>query len=251
LGDPESPILGRNYDNNDDRGVLVGLYTPSDGYASICISNMYHMGFDKGEDPTLLQVESRRLLLNSALFVEDGINERGVSVALATGEDALINRDENKKLISLSYLMREILDHAGNVDEAADIVRSYDVFDKNNYTISNHLLISGPFGKSVIAEYYDGEWRIIPNDKSWQVVTNTLLFNVPEETRKNECSRYETAYTNLEKVDGQVDWEEGMNILSAISVEDTQWSTIYDMNRKEVYISLYRGYSDIRKIKIR
>jgi len=39
LGDPESPILGRNYDNNDDRGVLVGLYTPSDGYASICISN--------------------------------------------------------------------------------------------------------------------------------------------------------------------------------------------------------------------
>lgn len=65
--DPDHPILGRNMDQNIERGVLAGLYSPPDGYKSICISKMSSMGFDRGEDPTLLPVEDRQLLLNSPL----------------------------------------------------------------------------------------------------------------------------------------------------------------------------------------
>ena len=251
FGDPDHPIFGRNFDNNIERGVLVGLYSPPDGYQSISLSRMSDMGFDRGEDPTILPVENRQRLLNSVFFPVDGMNERGVSIALATGENAAINRDENKKLIFITYLLREVLDHSGNVEEAVEIVKNYDVFDVNTSTISNHLLISGPDGNSVIAEYYNGEWKFMPNDRPWQIVTNTLLFNVSEESRRNECWRYRTVDNYMEQVDGWISWEEGMNVLESISVEDTQWSSLYDMENKDIYISLYRDFDDIFLVKIR
>lgn len=41
LVDPDHPIFGRNFNNNIniEHGVLVGLYSPQDGYQSIGVSN--------------------------------------------------------------------------------------------------------------------------------------------------------------------------------------------------------------------
>ena len=245
LGDPELPLLGRNLDNNQERAVLMGLYTPPDGHASIAVSNMVHLGFDKGEDPTQLPLNERLLLLNSVLFSDDGINACGVSVALASVDDTPIDRNENKKLVCISYLIREILDHASNLEEAIQIVENHDVFDKNVDTISHHLLIGDASGHSVITEYNDGEWRFMPNDVDWQVVTNTRLYNVSETMRRMSCWRYNTAITILEQNNGTVTCEEGMDILESISVSGTQWSALYDMMNRNVYISLYREYHDI------
>lgn len=250
-GDPDHPIFGRNFDNNTERGVLAGLYSPPDGYQSIALSRMSDMGFDRDEDPTLLPIDSRQLLLNSVFFPTDGMNERGVSIALATGITVTINRDENKKLIFITYLLREVLDHSGNVEEAVEIVRNHDVFDVDTERISNHLLISGPDGNSVIAEYYNGEWKFIYSEKSWQIVTNILLFNVPEVERRSECWRYRTVDDFMQGVDGWISWEEGMNVLESISVQDTQWSSLFHMKNKEIFISLYRNFNDIFLVKIK
>jgi len=251
FGKPEHPMFGRNFDNNIKRGVLVGLYSPPDGYQSICLSRMSDMGFDWGEDPTLLSSESRQLLLNSVFFIVDGMNERGVSIALATGETVVINREKNKKLIFITYLLREVLDHSRNVEEAVEVIKNYDVYDVDTSRISNHLLISGPDGNSVIAEYYNGEWKFIYNDRPWQIVTNSLLFGVSEESRRNECWRYRAVDDYMEEVNGWINWEDGMNILESISVGDTQWSSLYDMNTKEIYLSLYRDFDDIFLIKMK
>ena len=50
----------------------------------------------------------------------------------------------------------------------------------------------------------------------------------------------------LENTHGNVTWEEGMDLAEVISVSDTQWSTLYNMLNKQVYITLYREYHDIR-----
>jgi hypothetical protein len=52
----------------------------------------------------------------------------------------------------------------------------------------------------------------------------------------------------LEEANGEVDWRVGMDVLKSVSMKGTQWSTICDMKRKEIYISLYRDYQDIKKI---
>ena len=238
MGNPERPFFGRNLDNNTERAVLVGLYTPPDGYASIAVSNMFNMGFHPNDDPTLLPLEDRLLLLNSVLFVTDGMNERGVSVALASVDDAHIVRDENKKLICINYLQREILDRAGSLDEAIVIVQNHDVFDKDVNTLSHHILMADASGLSAAAEYVDGEWRIMRNDKPWQIVTNTRLYDRSEEWIRAQCDRYRIADDYLENANGTITWQEGMDILRLMSVGDTQWSSIYDMVNRDVYVSL-------------
>jgi penicillin V acylase-like amidase (Ntn superfamily) len=114
--------------------------------------------------------------------------------------------------------------------------------------VSHHLLISDPSGKSVVVEYHDGEWRVMPSKKSWQVITNSPLYNVPEEKRMLSCWRFKRASGLLEKTKGEIDWKAGMNILKSVSVKGTQWSTICDMKRQEIFISLYRDYKNIKKI---
>jgi hypothetical protein len=200
------------------------------------------MGFHPNDDPTLLPVEDRTILLNSVLFATDGMNERGVTVALASVEAESIVRDENRKLVNISYLQREILDFAGDLDEAIAVVENRDVFDQDTNTLSHHILIADASGCSAAAEYRDGRWRIMRNERPWQVVTNIRLFDVSEESRRSGCWRYNTADSYLENTNGNVTWEEGMNLAEAISVNDTQWSTLYDMMHRQVYIALYREY---------
>jgi penicillin V acylase-like amidase (Ntn superfamily) len=112
------------------------------------------------------------------------------------------------------------------------------------------LLISDPSGKSIIVEYNSGGWKVMPSEKPWQVVTNSPLYNVPEEKRRLKCWRYKRASDLLKKTNGDIDWKAGMNILKSVSVKGTQWSTICDMKTKEIFISLYRDYDDIKKAVI-
>jgi hypothetical protein len=242
-----SLLYGRNFDN-PDCGVLVTIYHPTDGYASIGFSRINDLGFEKDDDPRLLSLEKRRLLLNSPFFTPDGLNENGVAVALAALKSVNIKVDKNKKSIFITRLVREILDHAQNIDEAVSIIKKYNIFDNGVNKASHHLLISDPSGRSVIVEYAKDDWQVLPNKRSWQAITNSPLFKIAEDSRKKTCWRYKTITEQLEKNNGIMTWEDGMNLLEQVSVEGTQWSTICDIKKKEIYISIYRNYSNIKKI---
>jgi len=249
FGNPNNLIYGRNFDN-PDCGVLVGYYDPSDGYASIGFSRINDLGFKKDENPMNLPIEKRKLILNSVFFTPDGMNECGVAVALAALSGVNTNVDKKRKSIFITCLVREILDHAKNIDEAVEICKKYNVFDNGESIVSHHLLISDPSGKSAIVEYNSGGWKVMFNKKPWQVVTNSSLYNVTEEKRILTCWRYKKASELLKKTNGVIDWKAGMNILKSVSGKGTQWSTICDMISKEIYISLYRNYDDIKKVVI-
>ena len=250
FGNPANLLYGRNFDN-PDCGVLVGYYKPSDGYASIGFSRINDLGFDKDEDPTSVPLEKRKLLLNSVFFTPDGMNECGVAVALAALRAINIKVDKKKKSIFITCLVREILDHAKNIDEAVAICKKYNVFDSSETRVSHHLLISDSSQKSVIVEYSRGEWKVMPNTKPWQVITNSPLYKVPEDQRAKNCWRYKKASDMLNKTQGDIDWKAGMDILKAVSLKGTQWSTICDMKTKVIYISLYKDYDDIKKVLVK
>jgi hypothetical protein len=248
LGD--LPLYGRNFDN-PDCGVLVSMYRPSDGFASVGFSRMNDFGFDENEDPTSLPLNKRELLLNAPFFTPDGMNECGVAVALAALRSTRICLAKNKKSLFITCLVREILDHARNIDESVSIIKKYNVFDNDINTVSHHLLISDASGRSAIVEYSEDEWRVMSNEEPWQVIANSPLYNISEESRKSDCWRYKILYEKLEKVNGNITWEEGMELLESVSVKGTQWSTICDLKRREIYISLYRDFNRIKKIKLK
>ncbi|MGD8306999.1 MAG: hypothetical protein PVF17_10115 [Ignavibacteria bacterium] len=142
------------------------------------------------------------------------------------------------------------MDHAGNVEEAIEIINNRDVFDQNVNTISHHFLISDQSGVSAVAEYSGGEWYIIITDRNWQIATNTVIYNVSEEWKRNECNRYRVADNYLNEANGQVTWQQGMEVLNRVSVYETQWSALYDLTEQRMYITLYRNYDHIFSVDL-
>jgi len=244
-GDAARPIFGRNLDNYTRRAILVGKFEPPDGYSSIAMMNLADMGFGPDDDLMQFAIEDRAKLLNCVLFVTDGMNEKGVAVALASIDPQRVVRDETKRLVNLSYLQREILDFAATLDEAIEIIVSRDVVDMDNHTLSHHLLIADASGQSAVAEYRGGQWRILRPDRPWQIATNTLLFDVSESLVRLLCERYRVADDYLEGVDGVATWQMGMEILDLMSEERTQWSSIYDLASRSLYLATHRDDSTI------
>lgn len=242
-----SPFYGRNFDN-PPCGVLVAIYRPQDGYASIGFSRLNDLGFARGEDPTKATLNKRRLLLNAPFFTPDGMNECGLAVALAALKKVKTRVDKNKKYIFITWLVREILDHAKNIWEAVAVIKQYNVYDNGIAGLSHHLLISDPENGSVIAEYAGNGWQVLPATHKWQAITNTPLFQIPEEARRKVCWRYKILSERLAKKNGIITWREGMDILSSVAVRGTQWSTISDLRSKRIYISTYRNYHHFHRV---
>jgi len=112
-------------------------------------------------------------------------------------------------------------------------------------------LISDPSGRSVIAEYSNDEWKIINKTNSWQVMTNSPLYNISEESAKQGCYRFKTLTDKLERSNGDISWLDGMKLLKSVSYAGTQWSIIYDMKQKSIYASIYGHFDQIQKINLK
>ncbi len=248
LGNPARPLYGRNFDN-PACGVLLGRYKPGGGYASIAFSRMNDFGFSKNSDPTSLPLPERRRLLEAPFYAADGVNECGVSVALAYLPRVTTTVDKNKKTLFVTRWIREILDHAKNIDEAVAIATKYNIFDEKANILSHHILIGDSSGSSVIVEYSDGKMRVMPNTEPWQVVTNSPLYKIYPGLES--CWRFRSAYEQLKERNGQITWQEGMNVLKSISVPGTQWSWVSDMKSGEIYFALYRDFDQIKTFKIK
>ena len=112
-------VVGRNWDNENVGSIIINLYYPSDGYASISFSRAIDLDF-----PLHMHLEGitgtelgQRLLL-SPFYAMDGMNERGLTVAVAGNKGTTHEILPSKKPLYMPYLIRKILDHTKNVDEA-------------------------------------------------------------------------------------------------------------------------------------
>lgn len=76
--------LGRNFDNRDTE-VLIGLFLPDSGFASIGFVPLIEFKFDKQHPFDPASGNHRKLLLHSPVTTVDGLNEKGVVVTVALG----------------------------------------------------------------------------------------------------------------------------------------------------------------------
>ncbi|MBU2652377.1 MAG: linear amide C-N hydrolase, partial [Bacteroidetes bacterium] len=177
-GDPSNLIFGRNFDNPENDVMLV-RYHPPDGYTSMAFTRMSDMGYAVGTNYPNLTFQQKLHLLKCAYFVPDGINEHGLAAGLAWHEGIAYTIDPSKDTIFITRLIRELLDHASNIQEALDIANSYNVCDAAVNVISHHVLVGTAAGESVTLEYSGGEFRAVTSDSAWQVLTNIPVYNIP------------------------------------------------------------------------
>lgn len=240
LANEENRLLGRNFDWNFSPALL--LFTdPADGYASVSMVDIEYLGFegDGARNLTDLPLEERRTLLDAPSLPFDGMNEKGLALGMAAIPSEEMPYDPQKKTIDQLEIIREVLDHAGTVDEAIKIMGDYNI-DMGSVPI--HYLIASASGESVVVEFYQGEMVVFRNETQWQVATNFLLAST-NGNFQGQCWRYDLIHHRLDGLEGKISARNAMRLLEDVSQDHTQWSIVYQMTTGDINVVMGRDYS--------
>lgn len=115
--------MGRNYDFKFDTSAMQVYCHPKDGYASVSYCALDNLGID---DP-LESDMSRATCLAAPFACLDGMNEKGVAIAVLTLPSKPTKQDTGKPVIITSTAIRLVLDKAASTQEAVDLISQYDM----------------------------------------------------------------------------------------------------------------------------
>lgn len=260
-GAGSSGLVGRNFDNRFSQ-LLAGFYYPTDGYASLSFVALMELGFTGGRPFDAQDDSHRRALLSGPAYTIEGMNEKGLTVTLASLGRQEVFPDPDRQPRFLIHLVREILDHAADLEEAVAIASRYNVFDNGRNIISHHIFLADPTGSAVL-EWHEGEMKVVRDEGDWQAVTNSTMYEVPENRRRGSCPRYRSLAGVLEKQVGPLDWRAGMDALARTAQYNnhvfldgenlkisTQWSTVFDPDRLTAYVCLNRDYGRVYQMEL-
>ncbi len=248
LLDEDNLLYGRNFDWQFSPALL--LFTdPPDGYASVSMVDIEYLGFDSAVIGNIadLPIDERTSLLDAPYLPFDGMNEYGLAIGMAAVPSGHMQPDANKETIGSLGIIRQMLDHARTVDEAVNIMKSYNIdFDGGP---SIHYLMADANRKSVLVEYYDGKMQVIDNKEPWHLATNFLRSSVDDPADGN-CWRYNKIVTQLTETNGQMDAQAAMQLLTDVAQNNTQWSIIYQMSSGVINIAMGQQYRDIHQFQL-
>lgn len=165
----------------------------------------------------------------------DGMNEAGLAVSVNMIQDsAVIEQNTDKPDITTTTAIRLLLDKAGSVDEALELLRQYDLHGSMGMMI--HFAIADSAGRSVAVEYVDNEMVITETP----VLTNFYLAEGEKQGIGTEQSheRYDILRNKLEETP-QMEMEDVRDALDRVSkdnfgeFESTEWSIVMNLSEGE------------------
>jgi len=248
LLDKDNLLYGRNFDWEFSPALL--LFTdPPDGFASVSMVDIEYLGFDNTSagDVTALPIEQQTSLLDAPYLPFDGMNEYGFAIGMAAVPSGNVKPDENKETIGSLGIIRQMLDHARTVDQAIDIMKSYNIDFDGGPPI--HYLMADVTGKSALVEYFNGEMQILYNEQPWHLTTNFLRSSV-DDPKDGNCWRYNKITAQLTETNGQIDAEDAMQLLADVAQNNTQWSIIYQMSSGQTSVAMGQGYKNIHQFQL-
>ena len=281
VGDNGTRYFGRNYDFSTSTGMIVRTNPGNGRYASISSVDLQFLGIKDGR--ALDSIIDKVICLAATYAPLDGINEAGVSCGIymsyqgKEGEVISTNQVTTKPDLTSTTMLRLILDYAGSVDEAVELVKKYDLHDSAN--TSFHYMVADATGKSAILEWVyatdetdtDGtkrELKVYYNDSdnvigekeasnNFQYVTNFIV--TPDyynsDAAKKGFDRYNAIENKInptgENAEGYMNEEEALDVLKLVgrrrwdaengksdSNTITVWSALYDLtNKKVIWVS--------------
>jgi hypothetical protein len=247
LLDEDHLLYGRNFDWEFSPALL--LFTdPPDGYASVSMVDIAYLGFSGEAVFNLmdLPLEEREGLLDAYLLPFDGMNEHGLAIGMAAVDPGNMHADPSKETIGSLGIIREILDHARDVDEALEIIQKYNIDFQGGPPV--HYLIADAKGKSILVEFFRGEMIVMDNDQPWHSATNFLRSANPD-SPQGVCWRYDRIQARLEETQGMLDSNSAMDLLAEVAQDGTQWSVVYQMGRGEVSVAMGRDYANVQTFR--
>lgn len=222
----------------------VALYTtPKDGYASVSMCDLLSLGYDKMNLPTKDGVSLKGLtMLASPFLVKDGMNEHGVAVAMLRTTYQGPTDIEDAPLLDIECVMRYVLDHASNVDEAMALI------DHCNVKVSGgffHLFIADRSGKAVAVEWYDKR----PHYTETNILTNIdVHYGLDTITAR----RFVLIKQALEGCNNVMTTAQALDTLNAASmgINMAQWSIVYNLTTGEINFFAGGKQDEVRSLSL-
>lgn len=248
LGDEANMTFGRNFDWDFSPALL--LYAdPMDGYASVSMVDLAYFGFTGEQSSKILDMPlaERAALLETPRLPFDGMNEHGLVVGMAAVPEGNMTQDPGKPTIGSIEVIREMLDHARDVEQAIRIFESHNIDMAGGPPI--HYLIADASGQSALIEFYQGERIVLRNHRPWHLATNFLRASM-DESSSGACWRYDRIESKLLETGGMLTAREALELLQSVSQDGTQWSVVYGISTREVQVVMGRAFARVYTFRI-
>lgn len=221
-------FFGRNFDW-DNCNALIMVSHPASAYASISTVNTDFIKQAAGIPIT------DQILKTAAIYAPlDGMNEKGLCVSVNMIQDgATIDQNTDKPDITTTTAIRLLLDKAATVDEAIELLESYDMHASFGYMV--HFAVADADGNSVAIEYINNVMSVVETP----ILTNFYLAD--GDKYGIGTSQSHTRFEILEKKlseNPSMSEAEVKDALSSVSkrnfgeFESTEWSIVFDQEAK-------------------
>lgn len=247
--------MGRNYDFSLNTSAMLVYCAPKNGYKSVALAALDNVN---ANDP-LAGLSQRMSTLTVPFVCLDGMNEKGVSIAVLTLDSEPVHQQTDKPDIATSTAIRLVLDRAATTQEAVDLLKGYDMFASAGRDY--HFYITDASGDGRVIEYEpEDETRPLIDTKT-DVITNFFI-NYKDRVLPNQKNGiYGHGRERFDAIEAVLQTEEAAghtsqtvwNALQAAAQEpnpnditsNTQWSLNYNNTDKTVEIILRRHWEDM------
>lgn len=255
IADTDGDILmGRNYDFKQDTSAMLVYCTPKNGYKSVAFTALNNISANQPLDSTRASVAA----LTAPFICLDGMNEKGVSIAVLTLDSEPTFQQTGKPTIFTTLAIRLVLDRAATTQEAVDLLRSYDMFASSGRDY--HFYITDASGDGRVVEYdCDDPTRPLV-DTPMRAITNFFgmyIDRVEPNQRNGIYGHGRERYDRIEAVlDANADaltTDTAWQALQAAAQDpnpndvtsNTQWSMVYNDTDRTVQFALRRNWNDV------
>ena len=246
--------MGRNYDFKNDSSAMLVYCTPRNGYKSVAFAAMDNVS----DNAPTASLKGRFASLAAPFICLDGMNEKGVSIAILTLDSKPVRQNTGKPTIFTSLVVRLVLDRAATTQEAVNLLKSYDMFASGGRDY--HFYITDASGDGRVVEYdCDSKTRelvatpIRAITNFYGLYLDKVLPNQKNGIYGHGRERYDAITEILENQRGKYTNDTVWEALKAASQEpnpaditsNTQWSVAYNNTALTAEIVIRRNWKDV------
>ena len=237
-------LFGRNFDLFETDTLMIHSH-PDGAYESIAMADLAVLGVSENSNMSPDSFLGRGAMIMMPYVVVDGMNEAGVGAGILQINIDETHQDNGKPDLLVFCAVRGILDTCASVDEALELLDSYDIHSGLGYDY--HLFITDRSGRYVVVEWLGGEMVVVEHP----CCTNSVVAPGEYYDMGTPDGRLGTIEECLgtERV---VTPEEAMAILEEVRNDQgyTEWSCVYNLDDFTVSICLDADYETVYTFRV-
>lgn len=248
-------LMGRNYDFATNTSAMLVFNEPADGYRSVAFAALSNLSTRVANE----NLKSKFASLAAPFVALDGMNEKGVSIAVLTLDTKPTVQNTGKPNIATSSAIRLVLDKAASTQQAIDLLKGYDMISTANRDY--HFYINDASGDGRVVEYDFGGARRELVDTKTRSVTNFFIKYIDKYDEKQDelgnryghgKDRYDKMEEIFENANGDFTKTVAWQALKTASQEpgasltsNTQWSIVFNNSDLTLEFALRRNWDEI------